>query len=139
MITTMITTLPDLPSELIRLALKDLELCENDNKYFIDMDWWHCRRFDGSCSVCLAGSVMAKTLDTPLVNAFPEDFASTGTEMKLLALNQFRGGVVKRGLQYLGVVCDEVDNFAPTDYARDAEGFKREMELLASRLEAVGL
>jgi hypothetical protein len=135
-------TLPDLPSELIRLALHDLELCENDNRYMINMGLWHVRQnteVGGSCSVCLAGSVMAKTLDTSLVNAFPADFESTGTEMKLIALNKFRTGDVKRGLQCLNIVCDEVDNFVPTDYAYDAEGFKQSMEFLIVRLEAAGL
>lgn len=33
--------LPDKPSELIRLAIKDLETCEASEKYAIFMGAWH--------------------------------------------------------------------------------------------------
>ena len=55
-------TLPNKTSELIRLAVSDLEKCEKDKSYEINMCAWHTENYD-SCAVCLAGSVMAKTLE----------------------------------------------------------------------------
>ena len=56
-----VATLPDKPSELIRLALSDLEKCEGDSRYEVDMNEWHVPTQKGHvCYVCLAGSVMAK-------------------------------------------------------------------------------
>lgn len=63
------TQLPDKPSELIRLALKDLRKTERQFwKYKIDMDIWHSGKTStlSRCSVCLAGAVMAQTLKTPI-------------------------------------------------------------------------
>lgn len=51
--------LPEKLSELIEVALNDLDLCEKDPRYKIDMWNWH--RPNSHCSVCFAGSVMAKT------------------------------------------------------------------------------
>lgn len=53
--------LPNKPSKLILLALKDLELVEKDERYAVNMHTWH-RPKDGICQVCLAGSVLAKSL-----------------------------------------------------------------------------
>jgi hypothetical protein len=53
--------LPDKPSELIRLAVKDMQLCEADPRYKLDMRSWH-RPVEGACHVCMAGAVMAQTL-----------------------------------------------------------------------------
>lgn len=72
--------LPNKPSELIRLAVKDLVLVENDKRYSVNMHEWHTPWFVDNdydidyeseesviiCSVCFAGSVMAKTLDYAL-------------------------------------------------------------------------
>lgn len=47
-------------SELLRLAVKDAQKAENDPRYRLKMDVWHSP--NGTCAVCLAGSVMAFTL-----------------------------------------------------------------------------
>ena len=52
--------LPNKPSELLKVALTDLELVEGDSKYRVDMRNWHTPQYDKTCEVCLAGSVMAK-------------------------------------------------------------------------------
>ena len=52
------------PSELIRLALKDLEACEKDPDYEINMNVWH-KPVGDQCMVCLAGAVMAQTFEMP--------------------------------------------------------------------------
>lgn len=48
------------PSQLLRLAVEDAKLCEQDDRYYLDMDYWHEAK-DGLCRVCMAGAVMAKT------------------------------------------------------------------------------
>lgn len=57
------------PSSLIRLALADLKACEADPDYKIDMRTWHepfWKTVDKKvCHVCLAGTVLAKSLDAP--------------------------------------------------------------------------
>lgn len=55
--------LPTKPSALLRLALEDLEAVEADKKYKVAMGKWH--EPNGACKVCLAGSVLAKTLQVP--------------------------------------------------------------------------
>jgi hypothetical protein len=64
------TELPELPSDLIEVAVHDLELCRADPRYEINMGAWH-RPFDEVCHVCLAGSVLAKTF-----HADPHAFAT---------------------------------------------------------------
>ena len=82
--------LPNNPSELILLALHDLELCEKDDRYKIEMVYWHVPRTKGYCHVCLGGSVMAKTLDCdPSKDINPLD---TKFHKQLNALDQFRKG-----------------------------------------------
>ena len=52
--------LPNKPSELLIVARDDLEKCIADG-YFVRMGQW-LSMLDGTCSVCLAGAVMAKSL-----------------------------------------------------------------------------
>jgi len=55
--------LPDKCGDLIRLAVKDLTLCEANPDYTVDMGKWHQYDDDeDTCYVCLAGSVMAQSL-----------------------------------------------------------------------------
>jgi len=56
--------LPDKIGDLIRLAVKDLTLCEDDPQYKINMEYWHKPGWvTDLCYVCLAGSVIAQTLE----------------------------------------------------------------------------
>ena len=81
--------LPNKPSELIRLALSDLEECEQDPKYAVDMGSWH-RPVGAQCLVCLAGSVMAKTMKVPQHNfETPDNHVEF---RKLRFLNDIRSG-----------------------------------------------
>jgi len=102
--------LPGKPSELLRLGLRALERIEADGNYRIDMGVWHKpqRRSlletlatvfgkkppRANCSVCLAGSALAKLLAVPVnrevtLSGLPEDEAPA-----LLALDFFRRGQV---------------------------------------------
>jgi hypothetical protein len=86
--------LPEKPSDLIELALLDLALVERDKQYVVNMDDWH-RPVGEYCSVCLAGSVIAKSLGAvPDRESYPAKF-SPYVEDRLWALEYFRVGKVK--------------------------------------------
>lgn len=94
--------LPDKPSALIRLALRDLEKCERSPKYKVEMAYWHDP--NGKCKVCLAGSVMAKSLGVgPNQQLHPQDLEDADTQRKLFALNAFRVGGIHGGLEEMGI------------------------------------
>jgi len=58
-----LSNLPSRVSDLIRLAIKDLEVCEADPLYEIDLSYWHMYdQKNKVCLVCLAGALMAKSL-----------------------------------------------------------------------------
>ncbi len=100
--------LPDLPSDLILVALADLEAVERSKRYNINVNEWHKPvRFSNTCAVCFAGSVIAKTLKTdPTTTVDPFSFDGD-TADKLSALNSFRQGFIKEGLLEM--------QLAPTD------------------------
>jgi hypothetical protein len=134
------TQLPDIASQLILLALHDLELTEADPEYEVVMEEWHAPSF-GYCAVCFAGAVMAKSLGAvPHVgispSAYPDD------NHKLHALDYFREGSVHDGMRQMGFkgVCPVEDfEFDITTYSEDPEYFKADMRNLAKRLERHGL
>ena len=149
------STLPEKPSELIRLALHDMELCEQDDRYIIDMDAWHVA-FENKCYVCLAGSIIAKSLSADIFrSAVPRDY-NTEIIAKLLAIEEFRLGYVYNGIRllvleqfmskgpdYLFELFDSL-NYKYVDrdiikYEENPEKFTRQMHKLADDLERVGL
>ena len=148
-------TLPDVPSELILLALHDLELCEKDPRYSIEMSEWHNPAYQNSvvgtlnmrlnfevCAVCLAGSVMAKTLNTAIdERRYPQNF---NEEKKFWALEHFRSGELSEGLDALGIVADDYPvNYdisgVMCDYEDGPEKFKSQMKAIATELKECGL
>ena len=152
------STLPNKPSELIRLGLADLEACEDDENYRINMREWHKPCIDGDgktkpyCAVCLAGSVIAKTLGTdmnqhkdPLHFGMPEyDPPPLGTPTKLLCLDMFRLGYVWDPLEQMGLLTYPLQAELPEIvtiplYSEDPFGFHRSMSGLANMLERHGL
>lgn len=86
-------TLPSEPSELLMLALMDLEKIENTPGYVIDMGMWHEPR-GGFCHVCLAGAVLAETLNKPMNWDFDHFSMTTELHSKLNAINNLRTGDV---------------------------------------------
>lgn len=133
-------TLPDKPSKLIRVALEDLEACERDDRYVIDMAEWHTK-YSGKCHVCLAGSVMSNRLHTP-VNVDSGPFAFNDELMwKLVALNEFRRGCVSEGLFRLGYYQQARDLWSVSiaRYDQSQSEFKNDMRKLADGLEKAGL
>lgn len=91
--------LSDRPSALIRQAMDDLEYVERTPGYKVHMGIWHGMR-GGSCYVCMAGSVMAGTLQADMsrdytTGSFQDRHNTSG---KLNALDAFRQGLVTLGV-----------------------------------------
>ena len=127
--------LPQKPSEWIRRGLEDLRKCEADDKYQIDMAYWHEHApKDGVCVVCLAGSVMAKSLGVPITtDAGPWDMVpSHGNALR--ALDEFRLGCVSAGLFKFGIEHD-IEDFHVENYSVDPDAFHRDMTAIAEYLE----
>ena len=132
--------LPDKPSELIRLALADLALCAADPNYRIDMGEWH-KPEDGVCQVCLAGAVMAKSLNASrAAELYSSDFPENRQKIKVL--DDFRNGIVCVALDDLG---HDLSNWGHgardryiTPYDSDPGAFMADMRQLADDLEAAG-
>ena len=84
-------SLPDTMSDLLAAAIKDARTLD-PRKYQPSCYEWHTPSDDGPCEICLAGSLMAATLETPpdrLVT--PLSFSSSATR-KLESLNYMRFG-----------------------------------------------
>ena len=139
--------LPDKASELIMLALSDLNTIRSTEGYKIDMENWHLPlgQSERTCYVCLAGSVMANTLkagfkERMAPHYYPEDIAD-----KLSSLDDFRQGWVYSGLLKLGVSTSVTakrkgsDYYPVVPYWEDPEGFFRSMTDLANHLAMRGL
>jgi len=131
--------LPNKPSKLLRLALKDLEWCEKHDEYVISMEHWH-KPMGSTCYVCLAGSVIAHSLEVPSkVSVSPVvTLWNQKTSNKLIALNYFRQGAVADGLRVLEL-SSQIEDFYSTSYAAQPDVFKREMRTLAEELADDGL
>ena len=119
--------LPTTPSALIRAALADLRAIEADDGYVVDMSRWHWPTMDDRgqtvCQVCLAGAVMAQTLDVPHdLRIYNDDLAGYGcsVENKMNALDFFRLGEIEEGLDMLGYDVDKLSE-EWQQYAYEAE------------------
>ena len=140
--------LPNKPSELILLALKDLKLAEKSEKYEIRMEDWHNPAIPEieeihKCEVCFAGSVMAFSLEGDINRHYePKDFP--GEEGKLDALDSFRSGQVSYGMrEFYGdkdtTYYEEIhDYFLVPHYHDDREGFHEAMAEITDHLKEKG-
>jgi len=137
------TELPDKPSELILLAINDLEKCEKDPNYEINMSHWHLpSSFSGKCYVCLAGSVMSKSLGVEINHYSSPGFFEGG---KLSALNDFREGMFLEGFYAIfgfsinvPKIFKELDGTITQGYHQDSELFKQTMREKAQQLKEAG-
>lgn len=129
--------LPEKPSELISLALKDLESCVIQG-YQVDMGHWYVRESVEQCSVCLGGSVIAQTLGINEVGYTGPNIGNFTPTMckKLRALNLFRCGYLESGLKCLGseLPKDLKPNYAVASYQQNPIQFTKDMRLMAGRL-----
>ena len=137
------------PSMLVTLAIEDLARCKADPRYFVDMTDWHNHGSNTeACSVCLAGAVMAKSLDVPRNGTYgPSDFYDR-VGRPLQVLEMFRKGRVVEGLRYLGYnpTADQIGPYRPItayiseefDYEAHYDQFVSDMLKLAHDLEDAG-
>lgn len=141
-------TLPDKASALIRVALLDLAKIEADPFYRIDMTDWHRgpNRSPSSfhtptCAVCFAGAVMAKSLKAPFESDITPGEFDYDTSRKLAALDDFRRGDIRHGLETMGIETMEevVNDMAVADYYHNPERFRADMTVMADYLEERGL
>jgi hypothetical protein len=126
---TIIDTLPSKPSELLALGLADLAKVERSKKYIVAMGVWH-NPIDGLCQVCLAGSVLAKSLKLPFNINFLTADMDDSIRMKLYALNNLRLGYVSNALFELGYRYKtnlEVKDRVVTGYADDKKAWRNDM------------
>jgi hypothetical protein len=140
------------PSELIRAGVQDLEACEADPRYSINMVDWHsptATRFGevgwkSVCEVCLAGAVMAKRLRAdPRVLLNLSDFPTSRSSLR--ALNDFRGAGWAQGLRHMGISDEkavwsldrEIPEIVPYNYGPEA--FKAQLLRAADILAQHGL
>ena len=155
--------LPDRPSELIRLAIRDMKGLDRE-KYWpehgmwhtpVDHDWatnWRAfgkRQPQGvECLVCLAGAVIAGSLNgNPGMNLAPSK-CSDDQALKLLALDDFRQGDFWCGVQRLTGPVAKAHEEALADMPgpvyqdfrswEEADRFLGELEQSAAALEELG-
>tara|TARA_R110002124_G_scaffold97960_1_gene243228 strand:+ start:274 stop:723 length:450 start_codon:yes stop_codon:yes gene_type:complete len=145
--------LTEVPSELIRLAVKDARL-SIEQGLTIDMDDWKSNNEAGEmCSVCFAGAVMLhheNMFDTK-DRALP---SQSNNRPQYLFLDKVRSGYLKGGLQRLlgedffrrtsGVskflgFAEEVIDFVTYDDCENPEQFFLQMEEMAEFLETQNL
>jgi len=134
------SVLPDRPSELIRVALDDLEKCEADPRYETHMYSWHDPH-DGKCLVCMAGAVMAKRLGAPPALSLAPYSYDFQTARKLRAIDYGRCGLLDEMLFQLNIERPkELPSYIDVAYYDDdPAAFKSDMRKLAELLEAHGL
>ena len=139
------------PSKLIRVALTDLSICEADDAYVINMYDWHLpdmKHVAPVCFVCLAGAVIAQTLNVspdqdwrPISRCSSEPMSDI--ERILHALNYFRSGDIEEAFKCLRLdpqLLDMgLDRYIPRyEYDSESREFKLALEELASDLEREG-
>lgn len=136
--------LPEQPSKLIRLALRDLKKCEDQpDKFKVDMSRWV--RANSHCSVCLAGAVMVQRFNgLELAEQKKDDYfgisvneLSKENHDQFNALNAFRRGNVFTGCEYLGV-STKLPERVVTSYDINPASFRKDMLALARALEKEG-
>lgn len=127
------------PSELLEVALKDLEAVEHDPRYRIEMNTWHSPdSMDGTkvCFVCFAGAVMAHSLGAdPRRYCTPVDFEDHQAYRALVMLERFRKGWVALALRECGYATGGLpDNVEVPDHRLGPQGFKQAMRKIVDLL-----
>ena len=147
-------------SEGLRLALHDLELCEQHPDYKIGMSVWHVPKVFPSkkgkgrklCVVCLGGATLARKIDNPNCDfILPTDTLET----KIVAMDSFRRGFITDGVSlycaanvsfdWSDALREKVEAITPcsskdwVSYSDSEEVFKKNLLEVADKLEAIGL
>ena len=133
--------LPNKPSKLLKLALKDLKAVEADGRYMVDMEVYHTQLSEGVCSVCLAGAVMAFSLGAHREEGLSPRCFPGKLEYKLEALDHFRAGSILGGLRALDIEIphglSQWVNVTP--YQDSTKEFKKGMKKIIKLLKKAGL
>jgi len=88
--------------ELLAVAMRDFRQVLEDPRYLVDMRAWHTPVGKNACQVCLAGSVLAKRLHTPLhTYAYEIGMRREPYWRHMKALNNLRRGQVGHALSDL--------------------------------------
>lgn len=93
------------PSRMLEMGMEDLLAVKRDPRYAVNMGIWH-EPHGKKCVVCLAGSVMAKSLDIDADRNCGPYGASDGDDnilQRLDALDTLRGGYVESALRDMGI------------------------------------
>ena len=56
-------------SQLLEIAIREVEQIIKTKKAYLNMDDWVCRGFEKRCSVCMAGAILFNMLDNENINA----------------------------------------------------------------------
>lgn len=138
------------PSELIKLALADMEKVQRRGIKF-DMTSWVDTDYQTNkiCSVCMAGAVMTNTLDVKSLYDLDRE-----TENKMRALNELRSGHFYRAFGFLKMrkpksipdVYDGYDDLqkfgddlSDLSHSRNRREWRTHMATIIGILEAEGL
>ena len=95
-------SLPDKLSDLIDLALSDMEKVEKDKLYTVDLEHFHQPRY-GVCHVCFAGCAIAKTLNVPVTSSLYPFQCDEDVNKKLRALDSIASGNVHTAFWHLKI------------------------------------
>ena len=132
--------LPDKLSDLLELALDDLEKIEKNPRYGITMSAWHEPLPDGICHVCLAGAVMAQTLEVPHNSDITPSLFPDTLSRKLNALDFLRKGEIAYAQMQMGMdVYTQGLDIDVIKYHIDPKGFKQTLRKLVPELREKGL
>ncbi len=145
--------LPQQPSKLIRVALKDFAKVERSARFKINMQNWVYKKNGKPCEVCLAGAVMVGTLKQPVPRKLDKDeefsLLPDGGSWNiqppetpaLMALNCLREGNIRQGFIEMGLDFPEhfLSSVKIPDYTKkNRVKFRAAMNELADALEKEG-
>lgn len=129
------------PSELLSLALKDLLIAKKMPGYRINMRVFHTLSYD-VCNVCLAGSIMAASLNMPKTTKTGD--ISYNLMQCLTAINEFREGCIVLAYSYISRYMDRrfpsvlPERIYITPYEKDEDAFVRDINTLIELLKGAG-
>lgn len=139
--------LPNMPSELIRLAINDLMTFELNESFEIRMEKWieYLRETD-ICTISMEGAVMVETLGCNYKNQIDhlKDLPVIESN-KIMAINDIRQGDLEVAAIRLSVDKNQqktnrvMKKWWPISYKHNKERFKDNMLKLASLYEREGL
>ena len=140
---TAIETLPDKPSELLRMALDDTLKAEKAKGYEVRMGFWHSPNPCSDkeiCLVCMAGAVMSNRLKADPKHSLSPDSFNRDTALKLDAVDNMRVGAF-----YDALISLKINNMPgglrhqPALYHRDRPQFLKDMNHNIRILRKAGL